>query len=276
MSGLGKITLTVFLGLVVALAVYVLIGRAYASHRVFTAEKDAPISLTAAPGEQVVLQVKIHDTINGFWASPTGVQLVAPGRPAITLVQARKPFWGKSVIANLTSGDLAKDIIVGGKFTVPYDPAAGAVAGKLQGTVTYPEGGIGGFSNTNDRLANQVKITVVPSGALSVWASGRAMAVIECLTLALAVVLVGCLLRLLIRDALWDSVGLKRWLTSLLSLVLFGGIAFMIGFAVQVFATTGGKTSGTPAPLPLVSFWVLPVLTGLAGMVAIAARLTQD
>jgi hypothetical protein len=105
-----------------ALAGYVFSGRAYMAEHVpmsaHSYDVDGgfpPLNFTAAEGDQITLVVKTSST-NGYWASDSGLQLLVPNRPPITIGAPGKPSWPDEIETSVKSS--VDDVIVCGTFTL--------------------------------------------------------------------------------------------------------------------------------------------------------------
>jgi hypothetical protein len=103
-----------------------------------------------------------------------------------------------------------------------------------------------------------------------VWQNGQALTMIEGLNLALAALLAGCLLGLVISHFRWDSTGLGAagWVFMTPLALLSGVVALGLGAFVKYVALTH-SIPGLPALPALTPFWILPILAGLAGLLVV-------
>lgn len=141
----------------------------------FFTSRDSPVALRlsfeggslvrpASPGERVEFQFE-QTTVDGHWASPTGLSLTlqnSEGKFRVTfpLVPARKKEWSETITYSQRSNH---KVSIPVSFDVPTSQQliGQTLSGSIAGIVEFPEGQRDGFVNRTVDLQTPVEITVV-------------------------------------------------------------------------------------------------------------------
>jgi hypothetical protein len=131
--------LILFVALFVALACLISFKSHAESYTRYSAFPGAPLSITAAPGQEISVTITAGPSLNGFWYS-TGLNITldSPASFSAQVVVPHDDNWGSLF---QTSKDTPnEDIVMDGSFTVPTPGTAGmsVLRGKISGGLTYP------------------------------------------------------------------------------------------------------------------------------------------
>lgn len=155
-----------FLLLAAGVAAYAPAVRAYADDHAYLTTGTQPITITANPGDHLLIGVRIPETIKGLWAAPKGLTANLKNQQPLELVPAKTPDWGQE-ITTTNSGDYDHDTSVTGRYTVPDLPDGTVLTGKLAGTVTYPDATFyNKFTNAGTTVDAPIQITIRKPGAV--------------------------------------------------------------------------------------------------------------
>src|SRR4051812_3401434 len=86
--------LSLALLVLVGLPACALAGRAYARQHVFEAKNGQTLRFSATKGDRVWLRVKLHDTLDGEWAAPSGLSLTLKDNAPTPILRPTPVYWG--------------------------------------------------------------------------------------------------------------------------------------------------------------------------------------
>jgi hypothetical protein len=262
--------------LIATLAGYAVAGRHYARHHIFVSEYDyelggyPPITLTGAAGDTIRLTVR-NFTVDGYWASDSGLQLLLPNRPPITLAAPKKESWPHQIEATARSRETA--ITMGGSFTIPA--ADGTLEGTIKGDLRYPAAGLNdSYTDEVKSISVPVKITITPAGNRSLWTDGSALRVLIWAYLALAAILTAfAVIEIMQARREFGLPAPKELAYGISGAVLVAFVASMVGSAPQFFTGLVDKNvnyliDGSPLDVPGQALMVASAVPALFGTLA--------
>lgn len=132
---------------------WLVVALSYGSSHTAVVDAGQRLRVTAAPGERVIVGVRIPGVIDGLWASTTGLRLTAPGRDDIEIVPPTRRSWNDSVPWDVAEPYGAA--VVGAVFVMP---SGKTFEGTLEGEVTVPRGGFF-FHNETVRVSTPMALT---------------------------------------------------------------------------------------------------------------------
>ncbi|GHO73798.1 hypothetical protein KSD_15690 [Ktedonobacter sp. SOSP1-85] len=162
---------------------YIITSHSYASHTVFVAHKDKPLTLTAAQGTNVLLGFQIDGSLNNYWASPNGLTLTLDGvNQPLMVVEPKERDWNDSIHTTLSDPGNSLDVV--GALTIPssISDSQHTLKGTLSGSIDYPapgrdpnssdsSGPLFAFHNKTMDVNVPVQIQLESQGSF-LWASG--------------------------------------------------------------------------------------------------------
>jgi hypothetical protein len=259
---------------IAALGSYAVTGRYYAHHHVLVSKYDnweggyPPFTLTGAAGDRIWLAVR-DSTVDGYWASDNGLQLLLPNRPPITLAPPKKESWPGEIETSVRSRETA--ITVGGSFTIPA--ADGTLEGTVKGDLRYPSARLNGtYTDEVKSIAVPVKITIIAAGKQSPWVDGTALRVLiwTCLTLATILTALGAI-KVMRRWRGYGPPTPKDLVLGTMLALLSAFLAAMAGAGAQFFTGLVDRNvnyliGGSPLDVPgqaLMAALAVPALFGV-------------
>jgi hypothetical protein len=255
----GTAVLPLLAVFVLAMVASIPVGRAYVARHRFTAENNAALAFRAPAGDRVLIGVRLHNSINGLWASTGGLTLTLTGRDPVTVRGPAEQSWGEAITTKHDTDP--ENFAIAGAFTIPdLGARGGTLDGQLTGDVVYPTSGGFGFRNETASISVPVEVTVLPRSEAPLLAGRRAVGVtLWTATVVMAVLFVIAILSLFralrfvrdhrFRDVFW-------WVAGLL---LFGALLLLVTGAVTRLAQPSIDDATLGLPVPIL---VVPILTG--------------
>lgn len=147
-------------------------GRVHTQAHLLHVEDQRPVALTAGEGDEVSIDVVLHQHLSDSWASD-GLVLSGDGLTPVTVLGGRAKDWGDSLLLPVNASG-ASDTTLGGPMTIPVTGLSRPriVEATLAGSIVYPApSGDGAFDDRTLEVAVPIRLTLLPRGAAA-WSSG--------------------------------------------------------------------------------------------------------